>query len=92
MVTVDQEKPRAPAHRSRTVDELAHETAASMMGDIPAGQRAAVVIVSEMTGKGGGSATRTAWRFIHCDDPSIQARTLREIADLIERTARVPPG
>jgi hypothetical protein len=77
----------------RTADELAHATAAGMMPEVPPGQRAAVVIVSEMTAKGPGpNAVRTVWRFINCTDPKLQATTLREIADLIEKTAKQAPG
>ena len=72
--------------RPRTVDEVAHETAAGMQPEITPGQRVAAVIISER--KLDGQA-RTVWRFLNCNDPKVQAAALREIADLIEKTTVV---
>lgn len=84
----ERQKNDEPEPRQRTLDELAHETAESMMSDLPFGQRVGVVIVSGLTSNG----ARTVWRFIHCNDPQVQATTLRQIADLIEQTASERPG
>ncbi len=70
--------------KSRTVDEIAHTAADAMMPEIQPGLRVAVVIVSERTT---GLGEMTVWRFVNCPDPKIQAQSLREVADLIERTA-----
>ena len=76
----------------RTIDEVAHETAASILPEMPQGVRAAVVIVSEITGKMGDQSTRTVWRFINCKEPRLQAIALRQIADLIEKHEGDKPG
>ncbi len=73
--------------KSRTVDEIAHTAADAMMPEIQPGLRIAVVIVSERTTGLGEMPFRTVWRFVNCPDPKIQAQSLREVADLIERTA-----
>jgi hypothetical protein len=72
----------------RTADEIAHETAAPLASELILGKQVAAVIVSELLPLGNG--IRTVWRFINCNDPKVQAITLRQIADLIEQTAASP--
>ncbi len=69
----------------RTIDEIAHEMGAELKDQLQPGQQVAVVIISGCTGKPGDSACRTVWRFVHCpEDAATQAKTLREVADMIE--------
>jgi hypothetical protein len=73
------------ARTERTLDEIAHEAGSALMDQLQPGQQVGVIILSGRTGKPGDSACRTVWRFVHCpEDPATQAKTLREVADMIE--------
>jgi hypothetical protein len=71
--------------RQLTIEEIAHETGSALCDQLQPGQQVGVVIISGRTGKPGDSACRTVWRFVHCPlDAATQAKTLREVADMIE--------